>query len=372
MKDLIKIKRVDVFKLNIKRSQPTRIALGLIDSVQNIAIKITADNGQFGWGEASPYAPITGDSQDSNYLTAQQMAPLLMGKCPLAISARMVEINAFTRGEPSIRAAFDIALFDLSAKIAGVPLYAFLGGQQRMLRTDMTIGLQETVAETLMYTDAIITAGFDAIKLKVGRANLEDVAHATAVRERVGPNVSIKIDSNQGWSYPEAVANIHAMRSINLQYSEQPVAAWDSDSLKRLREKVSIPICADESVFDHHDAIALVNASAVDYLNIKLGKSGGIATALKINAVAEAAGCQCMIGCFSESRLALSAAGHLVMARPNIKFLDLDSALKHRDDPVVGGITYDDQIGGLIHVPDRPGHGAEFDEAALSDRVSIA
>ena len=79
-----------------------------------------------------------------------------------------------------------------------------------------------------------------------------------------------------------------------------------------------------------------------------------------------------MIGCFSESRLALSAAAHLAMARPNICFLDLDSAYSFKTDPVIGGITYDDQIGGLIHVSDSPGHGAAFDEAALSDRVSIA
>jgi L-alanine-DL-glutamate epimerase-like enolase superfamily enzyme len=135
--------------------------------------------------------------------------------------------------------------------------------------------------------------------------------------------------------------------------------------------RVNLPICADESMFYHHDALKLVRAGAADYLNIKLGKAGGIHTGLKINAIAEAAGCKCMIGCFSESRLALSAAAHLAMARPNICFLDLDSAYSFKTDPVIGGITYDDQIGGVIHMPVGPGHGAEFDEAFLSDRVSI-
>ena len=87
---------------------------------------------------------------------------------------------------------------------------------------------------------------------------------------------------------------------------------------------------------------------------MKLGKSGGIHTALKINAIAEAAGCKCMIGCFAESRLALSAAAHLAMARPNICFLDLDSAFDFVTDPVIGGMTYDEKVGGLFIFPIPP------------------
>ena len=156
-----------------------------------------------------------------------------------------------------------------------------------------------------------------------------------AVRELVGPDVALKIDSNQGWDYPTAVANIKAMAAFNLEYSEQPLAAWDYDNMVRLRDKVDLPVCADESIFDHHDALKLIKLGAADYLNIKLGKSGGIHTGLKINAIAEAAGAKCMIGCFGESRLGLSAAAHLAMARPNIKFIDLDSAFYFKVDSVI-------------------------------------
>ena len=366
------IKAIDIYKLDIEKTIVTKAPIGILSSVNNIVIKITTDTGLVGWGEASPFAPITGDSQATNLATAVQLAGLIKGKPALAIEARMAEINGFTVSEPSIRSAFDMALYDLAAKAADMPLYQFLGGEPRPLRTDLTIGLQDTVEETVSRAQEILDAGFDAIKLKVGRPGLADVAHVAAVRQLAGPGIAIKVDSNQGWDYPTAVANIRAMEGLNLQYSEQPLAVWDIDNLARLRSKVDLPICADESVFDDKDALRLVRAGAADYLNIKLGKAGGIHTGLKINAIAEAAGCKCMIGCFSESRLALSAAAHLAMARPNICFLDLDSAYSFKTDPVIGGITYDDQIGGLIHVPDRPGHGAEFDEAALSDRVSIA
>ena len=335
------------------------------DGASNVAIKITTDTGIVGWGESSPCPEITGDNQDTNYVTAQTIARLIKGKNPLAIENRMQEINSVTVGDPSIRSAFDMALYDIAAKAANMPLYQFLGGERRELRTDLTIGIKDTVAETVAQAKSIIEAGFDAIKLKVGRPALEDLPHVRAVRELVGPEMSLKIDSNQGWDYPTAVANINAMADLNLQYAEQSIESWNHEGLARLRAKVNLPICADESMFDHRDAQKLVKMEAVDYLNIKLGKAGGIHAGLKINAIAEAAGMKCMIGCFTESRLGLSAAAHLAMARPNISFIDLDSCYHFKTDPVIGGMAFDDTIGGLLHLPDTIGHGATFNESEL-------
>ena len=150
------------------------------------------------------------------------------------------------------------------------------------------------------------------------------------------------------------------------------MAVWDYNNLARLRDKVDLPICADESVFDDKDALKLINAGAADYLNIKLGKSGGIHTGIKINAIAEAAGAKCMIGCFGESRLGLTAAAHLAVAKPNIVFLDLDSAFDFKSDPVIGGLRYDKELGGVIHLDDAIGHGASFDESFLENPLSVS
>lgn len=367
----IKILKTEIFKLNVEINIPIKILLGGSDGAENLAIKVTTDNGIIGWGEASPCAEITGDSQDTNYATAQTIARLIKGKNVLDIETRMQEINSVTVGEPSVRSAFDMALYDIAAKAANMPLYQFLGGERRELRTDMTIGIKDTVAETVEQAKSIIASGFDAIKLKVGRQGLADIPYVRAVRELIGPAISLKIDSNQGWDYPTAVANINAMADFNLEYTEQPIEAWNYEGLARLRTKVNLPICADESVFDHRDALKLVKMEAVDYLNIKLGKSGGIHTGLKINAIAEAAGMKCMIGCFAESRLGLSAATHLAMARPNISFIDLDSCYHFKTDPVTGGMTFDDKIGGLLNLPDAIGHGAEFKESDLDQESKV-
>ena len=369
----MKVTQTIIYKLDVAYAHPTVTPIGTISCAQNVVIKVECDNGLSGWGEASPFAPITGNSQESSYVTAQQLAQGIKGKNPLAIDARMAEINAITVGQSSIRSAFDMALYDIAAQAASQPLYQFLGGEQRPIRTGLTIGIQTSVEKTVTQAAAILEQGFDAIKMKVGRPGLEDVAHVAAVREVAGSDVAIKIDSNQGWDFPTAVANIKAMAPLNLQYSEQPLMAWDYDNLARLRDNVDLPICADESMFDDKDALKLIRAGAADYLNIKLGKSGGIHTGLKINAIAEAAGVRCMIGCFAESRLGLSAAAHFAMARPNITFIDLDSALKFKSDPVMGGLKYDPDIGGLIHLTDTAGLGATIDERQLNQdsRVTV-
>ncbi|MFC6631963.1 mandelate racemase/muconate lactonizing enzyme family protein [Microbulbifer taiwanensis] len=368
----MQITSIEIANLNVALKHPISTPLGALDAARNVVVKIITDSGIFGWGEASPFAPITGDSQESNHIAAQQLARLLLGRDPLAIEVRMAEINAFTTGEPSVRSAFDMALYDIAAKAAGLPLYRFLGGERREIRTDLTIGIQSRVEDTLALADKTLAAGFNAIKLKVGRPGLVDVDHVAAVRELAGPDVAIKIDSNQGWDFPTAVANLRAMQDLGVEYSEQPLAAWDIGGLARLRDRVNLPICADESLFTHCDALKLLVAGAADYLNIKLGKAGGIHMGLRINAIAEAAGASCMIGCFAESRLGMSAAAHLAMARPNIRFLDLDTAYQFAVDPVGGGVRYDDTIGGLMHLPDTPGHGAEIDERHLQRLCRIA
>ena len=366
----MKVSRVDVYKINIPMIYKVVVPIGVLDAARNVAIRITCDNGIEGWGEASPFGPITGESQQSNFHDASILARIILGKDPTAVTSRMNEINAATTAQTSLRSAFDIALHDILGRAADLPLYKLLGGEPRALRTDFTIGMQDSVTQSVERLNIGKDKGFVEVKLKVGRPGLADIEHVAAVRDAAGPEMSIKIDSNQGWDYPAAVANLKAMEPFGIAYSEQPIAAWDYENLRRLRDAVRTPICADESVFDDKDALKLVSMGAVDYLNIKLGKSGGIATALRIEAIAQAAGCKCMIGCFAESRLALTAAAHLATARQNISFLDLDCAFNLQADPVEGGMVYGE--GGRITLPDTPGLGACISDEFLQDCESYS
>jgi L-alanine-DL-glutamate epimerase-like enolase superfamily enzyme len=121
---------------------------------------------------------------------------------------------------------------------------------------------------------------------------------------------------------------------------EQPVAAADFEGLRFVRENIAFPVYADESVFSPRDALRLVNMGAVDGLNIKLMKCGGIYNGLKIAAIAETAGIACMIGSMMECHLSVTAAAHLAVSRRVITAYDLDAPLFCSFNPVEGGISY--------------------------------
>lgn len=359
------ITAVEIYKLNIPRRTKFRIAIGVFDTVQNVLVRILASDGLYGLGEGAPLPFLCGETQSIAFEASKELAGLLIGRNPYALEARMQELGSYLVRNTTARSAFDMALYDLLAKRAGLPLYALLGGEKRSFYTDETIGLDtpEAMAEEAL---DVKVRGFAAIKVKLGTGRPDDVARIQAIRDAIGAEMLLRIDANQGWDPVTAEQILQELAQFDIQYCEEPVAHWNNDALRRVRERSPIPIMADESLFDHHDAFRLASMGACDYFNIKLAKSGGIHTALKINAVAEAAGIQCMVGCMSETRLGLTAAAHLVSARPNIVFADLDSAFG-KTDVVLGGITYD---GGNITLPDAPGHGAEIKPEVLESLAS--
>jgi L-alanine-DL-glutamate epimerase-like enolase superfamily enzyme len=138
---------------------------------------------------------------------------------------------------------------------------------------------------------------------------------------------------------------------------------WNDHFLPELKLISPVPIMADESVFDHHDAERLIRNDACDFINIKFAKSGGIAEAIKIHDVCAAAGIPCMMGGMLESRIALTAFAHFALASDNIIFYDMDTCLLgHKTDPVKGGIRYN---GYMIETPESPGIGADADDDFL-------
>jgi len=327
----MKITDVEIYKLNIEYNEPLKIALGSYDKAESVVIKIITDSDIYGTGEASSDPFILGTCQGTDFEAAKYYAHLLKGKNPLETETRIQEINHGLINNASIRGAFDMALYDILGKTLNQPIYQLLGGTKRILHTDLTVGIQKTVQETVDHAVEIIAKGFESVKLKVGRPGLEDITHIAAVRNAIGDDAEIKIDSNQGWNVAQATVILKRLEPLNILFSEQPLAVWDFEGMRQLRLSSSIPICADESLFDHHDALRLTSMGACDYLNIKLMKSGGISTAVKINTIAESAGIHCMIGCFDETRLGLTAAAHFTSAFPIVEFVDLDSAFFQRD-----------------------------------------
>ena len=359
----MKITTIKLYRYDIPLKAPITISLGSIEHARNILVEIQTDEHITGWGEGSPFWMIVGETQASGLAAAEDMARLLIGKNPLATEECLHTLIRYLPGHPTTRSAFDMALYDIAAKAARMPLYQFLGGTKRTLITDETIYINtpERMADDALRIQA---KGAEAIKVKLGTNFQDDIDRVEAIRKAIGHETPIRTDANQGWDVVTASAVLRALGNHNVQYCEQPIKRHDITGLRHLRQQSPVPIMADESLFDSVDAIRLVREDAVDYFNIKLSKSGGIFDALAINAIAESAGIACMIGCMSESRLGLTANAHFAAARQNIRFCDLDGCFEHADDPVHGGIIY---AGYTIELPETPGIGAEVDSAFLKN-----
>lgn len=333
-----------------------------MDFAQNVFIRVYTDTEHYGVGECSAFPMIVGETQDTCLVMAKEFAKIWKGKDSSDIEARIQDLHNVAANNPTIKSAFDMALYDLAAKAAQEPLYKYLGGEKRVVETDMTIGIG-TADEMSQLAAGYQRQGATILKIKLGKKPVDDLERMKKIREAVGPEMILRIDANQGWDYEAAIKCLRGMESLNVEFCEQPMRTWYDDRLPALRNECSIKIMADESCYNHHDARKLIDSGSCDYINIKFAKSGGINEGLKIHSVSREAGIPCMIGSMLESRIALSANLHFAYACNNIRYFDLDTCLLgHLVDPVIGGVTY---AGYFLDIPDLPGIGADADDEFL-------
>lgn len=355
------IQKIELISARIPLQVPFRIATMEVRSTDSLFVRVTDKEGLTGTGEGNPFQAIVGETMGTVFEAALSLSGFLLGRSAPAVYDNFTAMAAFLPNNVTARSAFDMALWDLAARRAGMPLYAFLGGTKRTLRTDNTIGLFEPEVMAARAA-SFVAAGIGAVKVKLGTDPETDIERIRLVREAVGNGVPIRIDANQGWSFPDAVRVLTSIEQYGIEYCEQPLPAPLFAQARELRRRTSIPIMADESLFGAGDALDLVREESCDYFNIKLSKSAGISGALGIVSVAEAAGIHCMMGCMSESRIYQSAAASLASARRVFRFADLDGPLMHASDPVKGGVRYEKD---MVYLDDAPGHGAVLDTDAV-------
>jgi L-alanine-DL-glutamate epimerase-like enolase superfamily enzyme len=363
----MRILKTSIYKLSIPM-HPFQIATGTMYHAGNVFIRIDTDEKLTGVGECSAFPLITGESQATCFEMAREFAALWKNRNAADIPARLKELDNFTAFNATAKSAFDMALYDLAAQRAGLPLYKYLGGNKKPLETDLTVGIDEPdvmAAKALEYKNN----GVRIIKIKLGKEGGTDLKRVQKIRSAVGDSIKLRIDANQGWDFETAKDVLVKMGDCDIEFCEQPLRQWNDHLLPALRKISPIKIMADESVFDHHDAERLIQAGACDYINIKFSKSGGIAEAIRINEVCEKNKIPCMMGGMLESRLAMTAFAHFALSQNNIQFYDMDTALLgHQLDPVTGGAHYN---GYFVEVPDGPGIGADIDNEFLKECEQI-
>lgn len=360
----MQITQIEVYQFPIKLKKPFVISLGSFEYAENVVVLIRTKEGLSGFGECSPFMPINGESMETCYAVANYLAKALVGQNPLDIETCSKIMDRTIFGNSSIKSAFDMALYDLAAQNAGLPLYAFLGRKNnKILKTDYTVSLGDPHQ---MATDAqeIKDRGFEVIKVKLGDDPDKDIFRIKAIRKQIGDEIPFRLDANQGWNVDAAIRVLNELSPYNIQFCEEPIPRWNFMELPRISSESKVMIMADESCCDHHDAQRLIDLQAVPSFNIKLGKSSGIFNALKIIRLAEKANLQLQIGGFLESRIGFTASAHLALTSNNVKYCDFDSPMMFSEDPVSGGIQYGKD--GLVTVPETSGLGANLDTVILN------
>jgi o-succinylbenzoate synthase len=351
------IQRMTVGEITLPLKVPFKTALRTVTDVHDLVLIIETDTGFKGYGEAPATAVITGDLLGSMRSALALIAPRLIGRDMLDFNALLATVHQSVVHHNSLKAALEIALYDLRAQQFGVPLYQLLGGGIPRIKTDVTISVNDSAT---MVQDCLraVAQGFDALKVKVGgRTWREDVDTTLAIQSAVGAQVALRLDANQGWTPKQAVQVIQALEAagIALEFVEQPVKADDVAGLKFVTDNTLTPILADEAVFSVKDALHILNTQSADIINIKLMKTGGISQAVEVAHLTRRHHRSCMIGCMLESGISVTAAAHFAVAHADVvTLIDLDGPQLCQGSAITGGLTMD---GPWITLSDAPGLG---------------
>ena len=344
--------KISFFKVKLGKRSPLEISRGVRYDSENIFLKLEKE-GITAWGEAAP-----GSTEGASSAAAvQQILESFISKGIEGESIQSLYDQARAdKIPPCAYVALDTALWDWTAKKAGLPLYQLLGFSKPHTPTSVTIGINspEVVKERVpLLLDGTTVK---SLKIKLGspkgleadKTMFDQVVESTKVYD-----VKLRVDANGGWDVSEAQHMMQWLADRKVDYIEQPLKEGEENDLKYLFKDRPLPIYVDESCRFAENIPRF--AAHVDGVNMKLMKCGGITGALRIIATARAHGLKTMIGCMSESSIAIAAAAAV---SGGIDHIDLDSHYNLAPDPSHGAPMVD----GVTLPPEKPGHGAELNK----------
>lgn len=367
----MKIKRITTHTLEAPIDTPFAFSQAWVDKRVGLVVEIETDTGLIGWGDGygPPFALAT--------VIDRYYAPRLIGRSPMAGDAIWEELyNALRdhgqRGVPvQALSAIDIALWDLRGNALGVPVHVLMGGPVRDQVKAYATGLyrrSEDRAENhaILKDEAIgyVSAGFTAMKTKVGFGFADDIALVEMLRETIGSDVELFVDANHGCDLVQAKRLARAMEPLDIGWFEEPVAPEDVDGYAELRRSTSVPIAGGECSFTRHDFRRILDARAMDVLQPDTASCGGLTEAKRIADMAWTHGARYNPHVWGTG-IGMAAAMQLLAVIPttapafgaHAPLLEYDSTPHpFRQSLLVDPIRVED---GVAHVPTGPGLGVE-------------
>lgn len=286
--------------------------------VEVVVLRLTAEDGRHGWGEAACWSVFTGSPEASLAALDRYIRPHVLGR-PLAEAAGMMADAARAVAHcTEAKAALETALLDLTGRVAGLPVWALLGGcAQAEIPLSVSLADPDFAAD-LALVERLAAEGVGIVKLKAGVAGHRfDLDRLERLR-RDHESLDIRVDYNQGLGPETAAARLRDVAAFRPGFIEQPVAAAQFALMRRLRAAVEVPIIADESVFGPEDMLRAVEEEICDGVSVKVMKAGGLRRAQAVAGIAAAAGLTAYGGDMFETGLGHLAGAQMIAATPAI------------------------------------------------------
>ncbi|NHN49664.1 o-succinylbenzoate synthase [Halostella sp. JP-L12] len=337
--------RLERREFAVPLSRPLGTARGEITAREGILVRIR-DGGRHGVGEAAPLPGWTESLAACREALSRAARALPQG--PDAA------LDAVGRDRPAARHAVSLALADLRAARAGVPLYRYLGGEAAVttVPVNATVG-DAPPAETARRASDAVADGFDCVKVKVGARPVDaDLRRLRSVRDAVGPGVELRADANGAWTPAQAERAFDAFADLGVAFVEQPLPADDLDGHAALR-RGPVGVAVDEGV-GAHGVDAVLDAGAADVLVLKPMALGGVDRARDAALRARRAGVTPVVTTTVDAVVARTAAVHLAASLPGLPACGLATAERLAEDLTADPAPVRD---GAIHVPQLPGNG---------------
>ena len=335
-----------------------------ITYLSNVIVKIHTDGGFVGIGEAA--CDTAEPVWSVCHILEKYMQPLLIGQDPLQWEY-LIDLVSREQSRGTARfatAGIDIALHDLVGKILGIPVCTLIGGRRRervLASIEVPRNTPEKMAE---HSWEYYQQGVRGIKAKVGSNPRLDAESIKAIREKLGPDISLRADANRGYTVKEAILFCRLVEEydVDLEVLEQPVDTLDMDGHRTVKDATSIPIEVDESAYSLHMVFNILKAGAADWINTKCAKASGIMGVRKWTTVAEAANIPVVIGtewgCCGIVAAKLHLGSALAHTNPVVEFTEImihDMLMK---EPLK-------LVDGYLQVPTAPGLGFDPDPEKL-------
>ena len=361
----MKITRVEAIPFAIPYTKPLRFASGEVTAAEHVLVRVHTDDGLTGTAEAPPRPYTYGETQASIVAVIRQLfAPAVAGLSPVDREAIHGRLNK-TVGNPTAKAAIDMAVWDVIGQALGVSVTQLLGGYTDRMRVAHMLGFAEPAAMVAQAEQIKETYGITTFKVKVGRRPADvDVAACRALRSHFGDTVELYIDGNRGWTASEAARALRQMGDLDLAFAEELCPADDVIGRRWLVSQSSIPFFADESVSRPAEITRELLGGSATGISIKTARTG-FTYSQRVLGLCEGLGVEVVIGNQIDGQLgslcsaAFGAAYELTSRRPG----ELSNFLDMSDDLLAEPLQIEN---GQLRVREAPGLGIELDHGKLA------